>query len=81
MHGASKAEQAFQAGEEVPESGVYAVTHDHHRQKHFATVFKGDRFPACAQCGTAVRFVLSRSARLISEDTDFQQAPGPVKSG
>jgi len=72
MQGVSRAEQHFQPGEVVPESGVYTVLHDGHRERHSATIFKGGRFPRCARCGTAVRFVLARSAALISEDTDFK---------
>ncbi|HEY6971296.1 MAG TPA: hypothetical protein VJA94_18950 [Candidatus Angelobacter sp.] len=79
MQGASKAEQVFQPGEVVPESGVYTVMHAEHRQRHWATIFKGDRFPQCARCGKGVRFMLARPAILISEDLDFTQsstAPG-----
>ena len=72
MQGASKAEQHFQPGETVPKSGVYTVLHYQHRLQHPATIFKGDRFPQCTRCGTAVRFVLARSAALISEDIDFK---------
>lgn len=73
MQGASKAEQVFQPGEVVPESGVYTVLHDGHRERHPATIFHGGHFPQCARCGKAVRFVLSRPAALISEDVDFKQ--------
>ena len=73
MQGASKAEQVFQPGEVVPESGVYTVVHKDHRQRHSATIFKGDRFPQCARCGNGVRFMLARPAILISEDLDFTQ--------
>lgn len=73
MQGASKAEQLFQPGEEAPESGVYAVTHEQHREKHSATIFKGECFPQCARCGRNVRFLLLRRSALISEDVDFKQ--------
>ncbi len=73
MQSASKAEQVFRPGEVVPESGVYTVVHDGHRERHPATIFQGGRFPQCARCGNAVRFVLSRPAALISEDADFKQ--------
>jgi len=79
MQGASKAEQHFQPGETVPESGVYTVLHYQHRQQHPATIFKGDRFPRCTRCGTAVRFELARSAALISEDGDFKPSSAKVK--
>ena len=73
MQGTSQAEEVFQPGDEVPESGVYTVRHHLHRQNHSATVFKGERFPACAHCGNAVRFVLARRAARIREDADFRQ--------
>jgi len=72
MQGASQAEQIFRSGDEVPESGVYTVTHEGHRLSHAATIFKGERFPQCVHCGTQVRFVLVRPVALISEDSDFR---------
>ena len=74
MLGASKAEQHFKPGEAVPESGVYTVVHEKHRQKHSATIFKGEHFPQCAHCGKNVRFVLLRRSTPISDDIDFKQA-------
>jgi hypothetical protein len=71
MHGASRADGVYKSGDEAPESGVYTVTHDRHRPNHVATVFKGERFPACAQCGSLVRFTLVRPATPIADDADF----------
>ena len=79
MPSPSKAEQPFKSGDVVPESGVYTVIHEGHRPNHAATIFKGERFPVCAHCGTLVRFALVRPAALISEDSDFQQGPGAPK--
>jgi len=79
MQGAPKAERVFQTGDVVPESGVYTVLHSHHRERHSATIFKGDRFPLCARCGAGVRFMLSRRATLISDDLDFKQLSAPPK--
>lgn len=76
MQGATKGEQVFQPGDLVPESGIYTVVHDHHRQRHTATIFKGRKFPACARCGDKVRFMLSQPATLVNEDVDFNQ-PAP----
>lgn len=73
MQGAAKGEQVFQPGDLVPESGVYTVMHDAHRQQHSATIFKGRHFPQCARCGDKVRFVLVQRAMLILEDVDFKQ--------
>jgi hypothetical protein len=73
--GTSQAEQVFKAGDEVPESGVYTVRHHLHRESHSATIFRGERFPACNRCGSAVRFVLARRVTRIVEDADFQHLP------
>ena len=73
MQGAAKGEEVFQPGDLVPESGVYTVVHDHHRQEHSATIFKGRHFPQCARCGDKVRFMLVQRATLILEDVDFKQ--------
>jgi hypothetical protein len=73
MQGASKAEKVFRPGEVAPESGVYKVTHQRHRETHLATLFQGERFPPCVRCGEAVKFALLRPARLIGEDTDFKK--------
>jgi hypothetical protein len=80
MQGASRAEQTFKSGDDVPESGVYTVIHERHRPNHAATIFRGEHFPACAQCGTQVQFMLFRPAALISEDPDFPRAPDAQKS-
>src|SRR5690348_13465694 len=53
MQGASRAEKIFRPGEVAPESGVYKVMHQRHRESHFATLFQGERFPSCVQCGEA----------------------------
>lgn len=76
MQGASRAEQVFRAGEVAPESGVYKVTHQRHRESHLATLFQGEKFPRCAHCGAGVRFTLLRPARLIREDLDFKRMEG-----
>ncbi len=75
MQGPSKAEQKYKAGEFAPCSGVYAVRHKGHRQEHLVTLFKGESFPACTQCGEEVHFVLAKSATRISEDDDFHTPP------
>jgi len=81
MQGPSRAKQTFRSGDDVQESGVYTVIHDRHRPNHAATIFRGERFPTCAQCGTKVQFMLIRPAVLISEDPDFPQSPAAPKSG
>ena len=75
MQGTSQAGQVYKPGDEVPETGVYTVHHHLHRENHSATIFRGERFPACSRCGSAVRFVLARRASRILEDADFQHDP------
>lgn len=67
MHGVSSADQPYKSGDEAPESGVYTVMHDQHRPNHVVTVLKGERFPACAQCGSLVRFRLARSVKSVGD--------------
>ncbi len=74
MQGPSTARESYRSGEVAEQSGVYNVLHEEHRTQHLATIFKGQRFPACARCGDRVRFVLVRPAALIDEDTDFRQS-------
>jgi hypothetical protein len=76
MQGAAPAEQLFRPGDEAPESGVYTVLHQLHRESHAATILKGERFPACAHCAGEVRFILLRGATPISDDSDFQHTTG-----
>lgn len=77
MQGTLKAQQIHRSGDEVPDSGVYTVLHDGHRENHSATILRAERFPACAQCGSRVRFALVRAATPITDDSDFQQISAP----
>lgn len=65
------AEKEFRPGERIPESGVFQVVHRQHRPTHEATLVAGKAFPACARCGTEVRFRLLRDASPIEKDPDF----------
>lgn len=53
----------FRAGELVPQSGIYRVSHDSHRLMHEATLVEGNRFPICKQCKDQVRFELRRAVK------------------
>jgi hypothetical protein len=66
-------QQTYKPEEQVPHSGLYLVIHREHRANHEATLFAGERFPACTHCGEKVRFQLMRAAVPISEDADFRQ--------
>ena len=65
------AEQGYKPSQKVPISGVYRVEHNGHREAHEATLLQGEIFPACAVCGSEVRFVLRYSANNIRVDRDF----------
>jgi hypothetical protein len=63
---------SFRPGEKVPNSGVYAVTHDKkHNKKHDVTCIKGKTFPPCAECGAGAQFVLRNKARHIVDHALF----------
>jgi hypothetical protein len=75
------AEKEFRPGERIPESGVYLVVHREHRPTHEATLVAGRPFPACARCGTGVRFRLLRNASSIEKDPDFSAEKDAKKQG
>lgn len=42
----------FRSGDEIPGSGVYAVSHaTGHTPDHEVTLLYGTRFPRCRECG------------------------------
>lgn len=69
------AEQVYKPCEMVSISGVYLVVHQVHRVSHEATLFQGEKFPPCAQCGEQVRFRLVSVASPIAQDSDFKVKP------
>ncbi len=64
-------QRTFSPGENVPESGIYRVTHRRHRVPHEITVLAGQKFPVCRRCGLQVSFELIRSAERPEEDRDL----------
>jgi hypothetical protein len=65
-------ERTYEAGQTVPRSGVYEVSHPCAEPRR--TVFlRGQQFPECVTCGAQVRYRLVRPAPHISEDEDFAQ--------
>jgi len=45
-----------------PRTGIYRVTHTHHRLSPEAVLIKGERFPRCAKCTADVLFELAYAA-------------------
>ena len=72
---------SFKAGERVPKTGLYAVSHGEHRRRHEATLLEGEYFPECAQCGNDVSFELLLSALPIDQDYDFKPRKRRARSG
>lgn len=75
-------EDVYRPGEQVPQAGIYQVTHYQHRLPHEAVIKPGQVFPHCRVCGGHVRFRLMRSASPIEVDRDFdapETAPGPAQ--
>ncbi len=61
---------AFEPGESVIRSGIYAVCHtDGSRGSN--VFLEGERFPPCSCCGLEVRYELVRSAPYLFNDPDF----------
>jgi hypothetical protein len=72
MQQAQQVRDKFRPGDKAPESGVYNVFHHEHRAEHCVTLFLGEVFPRCTQCGDKVRFQLLRGAASIHEDDNFR---------
>jgi len=62
----------FTTGQFIPESGIYATHHLHHRLPREVTLLKGQQFPRCGRCGNRVLFELVRTAPDIFTDPDFR---------
>ena len=67
-------EEVFKPGETAPQSGIYQVVHQRHRDAHQVTVLENHAFPACRSCGQQVRFRLVSAAGPVKDDSDFQTA-------
>jgi len=70
------ADEIFQPGSPIPESGVYQVMHYRHRLYHEVTMLRGGAFPTCSECGNNVRYRVVRAAPLIEEDRNFGVSKG-----
>jgi hypothetical protein len=65
------AEKTYRPGQDVPNPGIYQVTHSGHRDGHEVLIVDG-RFPRCRICGDGVTFALVRLATPIDGDSDFR---------
>jgi hypothetical protein len=65
-------DNGYRPGDCVPQSGVYRVVHNQHRDDHEATLLDGGQFPRCTHCGDAVKFFLQKAAARIQRDSDFE---------
>jgi hypothetical protein len=64
--------QIFFAGEPVPQTGIYLISHGKgHQASKERLLPTGIEFPRCPKCGMEVRFTLVRAAPRIWEDKDF----------
>jgi len=62
----------FKTGQQIPDSGVYKVSHQQHRLPHEVTLLKGETFPRCVKCGDRVEFELVHAAPYQRDGTAFQ---------
>ncbi len=58
---------SYTTGQKVPASGIYEVRHREHRLPHEVTLLKGEAFPPCARCSTAVLFKLVRVVTALDK--------------
>ena len=61
--------QKYRTGERVPQTGIYKVTHDHHRLPHQVIIIKNEVFPRCAKCEDTVFFEMAYPAPAVSESS------------
>jgi hypothetical protein len=59
-------------GLEIQQTGIYRVHHHDHRLPHEVTLLRGEFFPRCSQCGTAVEFELLKAAPEIDGAGGFR---------
>ena len=69
--GEERSRRIFAPDEEVPESGIYQMTHEG-GEKDTAVFLRGNLFPACPDCGPKVRYSMVRAAPYIFDDEDFE---------
>ena len=68
---ALNSDQLFRPNELIPNTGIYESVHASGNTNNVVLI-RGEKFPACAECGMQVRFRLVRAAPHISEDEDFR---------
>lgn len=67
--------QFYEAGDSVPASGIYSVSHTkEHRGLQEAVLMANHVFPECEICEDAVQYRLIRAAPYVSDDADFKDA-------
>lgn len=71
-------EVAHKTGDLVPATGVYRVTHAHHRLPHEVLILKDERFPRCAKCSDSVVFRLLRALPDRPEGFSYRLFELPV---
>ena len=60
----------YKTGDRVPETGIYNVTHDHHRLQHQVIIIRDEKFPRCGKCADSVFFELDYAVPTLLE-SDF----------
>jgi hypothetical protein len=65
----------FKAGERVPVSGIYRITHVAHRAQHEVVAIVDEQFPSCRACNNGVFFEVLYPICYVCHDWDLA---GPV---
>jgi len=65
------AKRVYKPGEIASVTGIYDVVHVGHREPHKATLIRGEEFPVCRTCKTAVSFTIVQQASHVTHDWDF----------
>ena len=53
---------SLRTGVNVPESGIYRISHSQHKLPHEVMLLKDQQFPRCSRCHEPVFYELVRSA-------------------
>jgi len=57
---------SLRTGVNVPESGIYRVSHSQHNLPYEVTLLKDQKFPRCSRCKEPIFYELLRSAPATS---------------
>jgi hypothetical protein len=61
----------YAPGDFAPVTGIYGAIHSEHRPEHQVIAVRGERFPTCRKCHSAVRFYVVQRVSHMTHDMDL----------